>query len=74
MRMMIKPSLLISWPFSPLRMPYTKMLVHALSDRSRRFDISNAMQTEYFDDDAEIVADKLAALIKKSVPDQLLGE
>lgn len=36
MRMMIKPSLLISWPFSPLRMPYTKMLVHALSDRSRQ--------------------------------------
>jgi len=32
------------------------------------------MQTEYFDDDAEIVADKLAALIKKAVPDQLLGE
>lgn len=51
----------------------TKILVSALSDRSRLFDISNALQNGYFDDDAEIVAEKLAALIKKAVPDHLLG-
>ena len=52
----------------------TKILVNTLSDCSRLFDISNALQTGYFDDDAEIVANKLAALIKKAVPDHLLGE
>ena len=55
-------------------MLYTKILVNTLSDCSRLFDISNALQNGYFDDDAEIVANKLAALIKKAVPDHLLGE
>jgi len=55
-------------------MLYTKILVNALSDRSRLFDISNALQNGYFDADAEIVAAKVAELIKKSVPDYLLGE
>ena len=32
------------------------------------------MQNGYFDADAEIVAAKVAGLIKKSVPDYLLGE
>ena len=53
---------------------YTKILVNALSDRNRLFDISNALQNGYFDADAEIVAAKVAELIKKSVPDYLLGE
>ena len=53
---------------------YTKILVSALSDRNRVFDISNALQNGYFDADAEIVAAKVAELIKKSVPDYLLGE
>ena len=53
---------------------YTKILVNALSDRDRLFDISNALQNGYFDADAEIVAAKVAELIKKSVPDYLLGE
>ena len=53
---------------------YTKILVSALSDRNRLFDISNALQNGYFDADAEIVAAKVAELIKKSVPDYLLGE
>ncbi|MBR6708870.1 MAG: sigma-70 family RNA polymerase sigma factor [Clostridia bacterium] len=53
---------------------YTKILVSALSDRSRLFDISNALQNGHFYADAEIVAEKLAALIKKAVPDYLLGE
>jgi len=55
-------------------MLYTKILVNALSDRDRLFDISNALQNGYFDADAESVAAKLAELIKKSVPDYLLGE
>jgi len=55
-------------------MLYTKILVNALSDRNRLFDISNALQNGYFDDDAEIVAAKVAELIKKYVPDYLLGE
>ena len=53
---------------------YTKILVNELSDRDRLFDISNALQNGYFDADAEIVAAKVAELIKKSVPDYLLGE
>ena len=55
-------------------MLYTKILVCSLSDRNRLFDISNALQNGYFDAEAEIVAEKVAALIKKSVPDYLLGE
>ena len=55
-------------------MLYTKILVNALSDRDRLFDISNALQNGYFDADAEIVAAKVAELIKKSLPDYLLGE
>lgn len=55
-------------------MLYTKILVNALSDRDRLFDISNALQNGYFEADAEIVAAKVAELIKKSVPDYLLGE
>lgn len=55
-------------------MLYTKILVSALSDRDRLFDISNALQNGYFDADAEIVAAKVAELIKKSVPAYLLGE
>ena len=53
---------------------YTKILVSALSDINRLFDISNALQNGYFDADAEIVAEKVAELIKKIVPDYLLGE
>ena len=53
---------------------YTKILVSSGSDRSRLFDISNAMQSGYFDKEAQTVAEKIAALIKRSVPDYLLGE
>ncbi len=53
---------------------YTKILVSDLSDESRLFDISNALQEGYFDKEAEAVAEKLAELIKKTVPDYLLGE
>lgn len=52
----------------------TKILVNALSERNRLFDISNALQNGYFDADAEIVAAKVAELIKNAVPDYLYGE
>ena len=55
-------------------MLYTKILVSKLSDHARLFDISNALLNGYFDAGAEIVAAKVAELIKKSVPDYLLGE
>ena len=55
-------------------MLYTKILVNALSDIDRLFDISKDLRNGYFDADAEIVAAKIADLIKKSVPDYLLGE
>lgn len=55
-------------------MLYTKVLVCSFADESKLFDISNALQDGYFDTDAEILADKIAALIKESVPNHLLGE
>ncbi len=58
---------------------YTKILVNALTDNytlleKDLFKISDGLRDGYFDADAEIVAEKVAALIKKSVPDYLLGE
>ena len=55
-------------------MLYTKILVCTLSDQDRLFDISYGLHKGYFDAEAEIVAQKVAELIKKSVPDYLLGE
>ena len=55
-------------------MLYTKILVFSLSDRDNLFKISNNLQNGYFNADAEIVAAKVAELIKKSVPEYLHGE
>jgi len=55
-------------------MLYTKILVSAISDGNRLFNISDALQNGYFDADAELVAAKIAELIKNAVPDYLLGE
>lgn len=55
-------------------MLYTKILVNSLSDENRLFDISNNLRNGYFDTDAASVAEKIASLIKKSVPDYLIGE
>lgn len=55
-------------------MLYTKILVCSLSDRDNLFRISNNLQNGYFNADAEIVAAKVAELIKKSVPEYLHGE
>ncbi len=60
-------------------MLYTKILVNALTDNytlleKDLFKISNGLRDGYFDTDAEIVAEEIAALIKKSIPDYLYGE
>lgn len=55
-------------------MLYTKILVNDLSDKDNLFRISNALQNGYFHKDAKIVAEKLAVLIKRSIPDYLWGE
>ena len=55
-------------------MLYTKILVSSFSNRNRIFDITNDLKNGYFEADAEIVASKVAELIKKSVPDYLIGE
>ncbi|MGM9625495.1 MAG: RNA polymerase sigma factor [Eubacteriales bacterium] len=55
-------------------MVYTKILVCSMQDIDRVFDISMELYHGYFEKDAEIAAEKVAALIKKSVPEYLLGE
>ena len=60
-------------------MLYTKILVNALTDNYTLFEkdlfkISNGLRDGYFDTDAQIVAEKIATLIKKSIPDYLYGE
>lgn len=55
-------------------MLYTKILVCSMNDGDRLFDISNGLYNGFFEEDAEIVAEKVAALIKKVVPEYLLGE
>ena len=53
---------------------YTKILVNSFSDEDKLFNISKELRNGYFDADSESVAEELAALIKKSIPDYLLGE
>lgn len=55
-------------------MLYTEILVNTVQDRGRLFDISRGLRNGYFEEEAALVAEKLAALIRKSVPDYLLGE
>lgn len=55
-------------------MLYTKILVSEIKDMDRLFDISNRLCKDFFEADAEVVAGKLAALIKNAVPGYLLGE
>ena len=38
------------------------------------FDISNGLSKGFFEEDAQAVAEKIAALIHKVAPDYLLGE
>ena len=55
-------------------MLYTKILVNTVQDKGSLFDISRGLRNGYFEEEAALVAEKLAALIRKSVPDYLLGE
>lgn len=55
-------------------MLYTKILVSELSKRGVLFQISNCLQNGYFEKEAEILAEKLAELIKSAVPEYLIGE
>ena len=53
---------------------YTKILVNSMKDSNRIYEISNGLRSGFFEDDAKIVAEKMATLIKKVVPEYLLGE
>jgi len=55
-------------------MLYTKILVSTISDSDNIFDITNRLRNGYFDSEAAVIAEKIAELIKKSVPDYLMGE
>ncbi len=55
-------------------MLYTKILVSSMRDKDRLFDISNGLRNGFFEEDAEIAAERIAAIIKKAVPDYLIGE
>ena len=55
-------------------MLYTKILVSTLQDRDKLFHISVGLRKGIFEKDARMTAEKLAILIKKTVPDYLLGE
>ena len=60
-------------------MLYTKILVSKLTDQNKMmeedlFKISNGLKNGYFDEDAQIVAGEIAALIKESIPEHLYGE
>ncbi len=55
-------------------MLYTKILVSTVPDQDDLYRISNGLQNGYFDAEAELVATKVAALIKKAVPEYLLNE
>lgn len=55
-------------------MLYTKILVCTVADREKLFAASSGLQNGYFTADAEIVAEKIAQLIRKSIPEYLYGE
>lgn len=55
-------------------MLYTKILVCSEKDSDRLFEISKGLRNGFFEEDAKIVAEKIASLIQKVVPDYLLGE
>lgn len=55
-------------------MLYTKILVNSISDSESLFKISKGLRNGYFNAEAEIVAENIAELIKKSIPEYLHGE
>ena len=55
-------------------MLYTKILVCSREDRDRLFDLTGRLAQGYLDECAEAVAEKMARLIRRIVPEHLLGE
>jgi len=55
-------------------MLYTKILVNDLKDSARLFELNKKLADGFLDNEAEIVAGKLADMIRKTVPEYLLGE
>lgn len=53
---------------------YTKILVTSIKDNETLYDISKSFDAEDFEDEAQVIAEKLAKLIKKNVPYYLLDE
>lgn len=53
---------------------YTKILVNTMADGERLFEITDGLKKGYFEKEADLIAEKIADLIKKSVPDYLIGE
>ena len=55
-------------------MLYTKILVNDIKDSARLFKLNKKLADGFLDSEAEIVAGKLADMIRKTVPEYLLGE
>ena len=55
-------------------MLYTKILVTPFAERNNIFKLSYNLNNGYFSKDAEVVAEKIANLIKNSIPDYLINE
>ncbi len=55
-------------------MLYTKVLVCPMEERGRLFEISERLNEGHFEQEAQKVAEQIAALIKKTIPKHLLGE
>jgi len=53
---------------------YTKILVNDIKDNKKLFAISQGLSDGCFEEDAQAVAEKIAALIRQVVPDYLIGE
>ena len=55
-------------------MLYTKILVSEVERGEELFEISCGLENGYFDEEANDVAEKLAKIIKESIPEYLFGE
>ncbi len=53
---------------------YTKIFVNQDKDNERLFAISCGLRLGYFENEAEVVATKMATWITRVVPEHLLGE
>ena len=55
-------------------MLYTKILVLEQKDKAKLYEIADKLAHGYFEAEAESIAEKIAALIRKNIPDHLIGE